>query len=177
MRKLTLLVTVILFLGVPAIAQNAPTIEVFGGYSHVEADVSNTSFSMNGGEVAFTQNLNNWFGGTLDFGTQYGKRNGFNVNTQQIMYGPVFAYRKMSAITPFGHVLLGVVRGSQGFAGISQPATKFGAAFGGGVDFKLSKHISIRAIQGDYVMSRFLNTHQNNLRLSAGVVLTFGKTR
>lgn len=177
MRKLTLLVTIILFLGVPAMAQNAPAVEFFGGYSHVEADFSNTSFSMNGAEVAMTQNLNNWFGGTLDFGTQYGSRNGFNVNAQQIMYGPVFAYRKSPSFTPFGHVLVGVMRGGQGFAGISQPATKFGAAFGGGVDFKVNKHFSIRAIQADYLMSRFLNTHQNNIRLSAGIVLTFGQTK
>src|SRR5439155_22714809 len=102
MRKLTLFVTMILFLGVPAMAQNASTIEIFGGYSHVVEDFSNTSFNLNGAEVSMTQNLNNWFGGTLDFGTQYGTRNGFNVNTQQIMYGPVFAYRKSSSFKPFG---------------------------------------------------------------------------
>src|SRR6266700_2603252 len=134
MRKLTLIVTMILFLGVPAMAQDAPTVEFFGGYSHVVADFSNNSFNLNGAEVAMTQNLNNWFGGTFDFGTQYGTRNGFNVNTQQIMYGPVFAYRRSSSFTPFGHVLAGVVRGSQGFAGISHTDTKFGAEFGGGVD-------------------------------------------
>jgi hypothetical protein len=168
---------VFLFLSVPAMAQNAPSVEFFGGYSHVIADMSNTSFSLDGTEVSMTQNLNNWFGGTLDFGTQYGSRNGFNVNMQQIMYGPVFAYRKSSAFTPFGHVLLGAVRGSQGFAGISQPAFKFGGAFGGGLDIRLNKRFSVRVIQADYLMSRFLGTRQNNLRVSAGIVLTFGKAK
>src|SRR5579862_186664 len=177
MRKITVLVAMFLFVGVSARAQSAPSIEFFRGYSHVEADISNTSFSLNGGEVSMTQNLNSWFGGTLDVGTQYGTRNGFNVNTQQIMYGPVFSYRKMSSITPFGHVLVGAVHGSQGFDGISQSAFKFGAAFGGGLDIKLNKRFSVRAIQVDYLLSRFLSTNQNNIRISAGIVVTFGKEK
>jgi len=45
---------------------------------------------------------------------------------------------------------------------------------GGGVDFALTDRIAIRPIQADYLMSRFLGTRQDNIRLSAGIVLRFG---
>ena len=131
MQKVTWLVSLVLLLGVTAMAQETPKAEVFGGYSHFVADVGGTSINMNGFHVSVRENLNSWFGGDLDFSTNYGTEAGFNVNTQSIMYGPVFAYRKRSRVTPFAHVLLGAVRGSDGFVGISKSATKVGVAPGG----------------------------------------------
>jgi peptidoglycan-associated lipoprotein len=52
-------------------------------------------------------------------------------------------------------------------------------AAGGGMDFKLSKLISIRPIQAEYYLTKFpdgLNNRQNNFRLSSGVVFRFGRT-
>lgn len=180
MQKVTWLVTLVLVLGVTAMAQDTPKAEVFMGYSHLVADFNspikgNSTFNLNGAEFAVSENLNSWFGGMLDVAAQFGTRNGFNVNSEQYLYGPTFSYRKVSGFTPSAHILLGGMRGSQGFAGISVSDTKFCAAPGGALDIRLSDRISIRAIQADYVMSRFLATHQNNLRLSAGIVLTFGK--
>jgi opacity protein-like surface antigen len=175
MQKVTWLVALVLLLGATAMAQDTPKAEIFGGYSLLVADFSHSSFHLNGGSVSVTENVNSWFGGMLDFSTQFGTRSGFSVNSQQIMYGPVFAYRKASSVTPSAHVLLGAVRGSAGFLGISQPDTDFGLALGGGVDVKLTKIVSIRVIQADYLMTRFLSTHQNNIRASAGIVLNFGK--
>jgi len=177
MRRLSWFVMVWLLLGASAFAQDIPKIELFGGYSHLTADLGNTSFNLDGGEGSGVQNVNSWFGGMLDFATQFGTRNGFKVNSQQIMYGPVFSYRKSSAFTPSAHVLLGAVRGSQGFAGISQSSTRFGAAFGGSFDYKLSKAVSIRVIQADFLVTNFLGTHQNSLRLSTGLVFTFGSLK
>ena len=72
------------------------------------------------------KNLNNWFGGVLDFSTHFGTRAGLNVNAQSIMYGPLVAYRKSKSVTPSVHFLLGAVRGSAGYDGISKPDTHFG---------------------------------------------------
>ena len=177
MRKFSLFMMVWVFLGATAMAQNAPKFEVFGGYSHLLGDLSHTSFNLDGGEGAAVQNVNNWFGGMLDFGVQWGTRNGYNTNSEQIMYGPVFSYRKLSAFTPAAHVLLGAVRGSQGFAGIPSVATTFGAAFGGSVDIKISKMLSFRVIQGDLIVTDFMKEHQESLRVSSGLVFTFGSTR
>jgi len=175
MQKVTWLVSLVLWLGVTAMAQETPQAEVFGGYSHFVADVGGASVNMNGFHVSVRENFNSWFGGDLDFSTHYGTEVGFNVNTQSIMYGPVFAYRKRSRVTPFAHVLLGAVRGSDGFVGISKSATKVGVAPGGGVDVKLSDMVSIRLVEADYMMTRFLSVRQDNIRVSAGIVLTFGK--
>ena len=54
-------------------------------------------------------------------------------------------------------------------------------AVGGGLDYRLSHKISIRIPQAEYLHSEFLNGSvtghlQNNLRLSTGVVFSFGTT-
>jgi hypothetical protein len=49
---------------------------------------------------------------------------------------------------------------------------------GGGLDWKLTSAIGIRLFQAEYLYSQFQNggtygNHQNNLRISAGIVLNF----
>jgi hypothetical protein len=54
---------------------------------------------------------------------------------------------------------------------------------GGGLDIKISKHVSVRPIQLEYFMTRLWNpitdikNTQNNLRYSAGVNFTYGEER
>jgi hypothetical protein len=48
---------------------------------------------------------------------------------------------------------------------------------GGGVDVRVSKHVSIRAVNAEYFLTKIpdgLNQRQNNFRLGAGIVLRFG---
>jgi predicted metalloprotease with PDZ domain len=55
-------------------------------------------------------------------------------------------------------------------------------AYGGGLDVRLSDHFSIRIAQADYLYTKHdfslgasgVARHQNNLRVSAGLVVTFG---
>jgi opacity protein-like surface antigen len=89
-------------------------------------------------------------------------------------YGPVFSYRKHERLTPYGHVQFGAVHGSVGYLGISESAFKFAMAAGGGVDINLNPRIAIR-VQGDYLMTRFLDLRQDNLQFSSGVVIHFGR--
>jgi hypothetical protein len=157
-----------------AVAQEVPRIEVFGNYSHLVANVNGTSVNLNGWGVSVGENLNRWFGGTLDFSTHYATQAGFNVNTETLMYGPVVSYRNIPKITPFAHVLMGVVRGSPGYLGVSQADRVFGLMTGGGLDLAVNDRFAIRVLQADYLMSRFLKTRQDNIRLSAGIVLRLG---
>jgi hypothetical protein len=49
---------------------------------------------------------------------------------------------------------------------------------GAGVDWKVSPRIAIRLLQADYLHSEFLNgggNRQENIRLSTGVVFSFGR--
>jgi hypothetical protein len=98
-------------------------------------------------------------------------------NTQSLTYGPVFSYRKNKRIVPFGHGLLGAVRGGSGYLNISKPEMRFGAYVGGGLDVKVSPNIALRVIQADYLLTRFSGARQDNLRLSAGIVLLLGKKK
>jgi len=116
------------------------------------------------------------------------------------MAGPVLSYRTKSKITPFAHVLFGVDRtrlGASTLSGVSSPVsttattdTDLAVALGGGVDYKIFRHVALRVGQLDYYhtsldMTKFyqsafgvgllqgLATHQGNLRFSAGAVLRF----
>jgi len=49
---------------------------------------------------------------------------------------------------------------------------------GGGFDYRLSRRLSLRPIQADYLFTHFpngTNDHQNNLRLTTGLAVRFGE--
>jgi hypothetical protein len=178
MRK-ALIFLALLIPPVSALAQQTPKVELFGGYSNLtpNIDVNNFSnnFNLSGFNVSLTENLNSWFGGVLDLSTHFGTEAAFKTNMQSVMYGPVFAYRKHPRIVPFVHGMAGVVRGGPGYLGISKAEPEFGMIGGGGVDLMISSRVSLRLVQADYLMTRFSSTHQDNIRLSAGIVFRFGK--
>ena len=173
MRKLMWILALMLFLALPAMAQT-PQVEVFGGFSYLRADVGGADLNQKGWNFSVNENLNNWLGGVADFSGHYGHEAGLNVNDHTFMFGPRFSYRKNSSFTPFAQVLLGGMRASRGYLGISQPTTDFAAAFGGGLDVKIHDKVAIRVIQAEYVVTPFLSLRQDNFRLSAGIVLQFG---
>jgi opacity protein-like surface antigen len=65
-------------------------------------------------------------------------------------------------------------------ARLTASQTAFAMAIGGGLDLKISKHMSFRPIGLDYYMTRLQNlrtqgdNNQNNLRYTAGFNFTFG---
>jgi opacity protein-like surface antigen len=175
MRKAYWFMVALLVLPLTAAAQNTPVVEVFGGYSHMVGDLNNSTFNLNGVGGSVEENLNKWFGGKLDISSQFGTEAGFKVNTQTIAYGPVFSYRKNPKVRPFAEGLLGAVRGSAEYLGVSQSEYRFGAMLGGGVDVRLTDRVSLRLIQADYLMTRFSSTTQDNIQISAGLVFRFGR--
>ncbi len=86
-----------------------------------------------------------------------------------------------SSFQPFGQVLAGVAHSSGTLVQGSQSATTnagaaFAGNFGGGVDLHANQRFSIRLVEADYLLTTFdngSNDHQNNLRISAGVVIHF----
>lgn len=177
MRKVTELgaLLVLLFLSLPAMARDIPRVELFGGYSYERADISSMDLAMRGWNASITENVNNWFGGVVEFSGHYAHPAGTKVNVHSFMFGPVFSFRKMGGFTPFAHGLIGAVHGSKGYLGLSEGDFDFGAAAGGGLDIDVHRIVSIRLIQADYVVTPFLSLRQNNVRVSAGIILRFGK--
>ena len=182
--------------------------EVFGGYSFQRADVREYFISrptpliyaarhhyvnMNGWELSVTENLNRWFGGTLDIIGYYGSPAVGSVTTRDhiysILYGPQFMYRKDTNIgapgrlifssVPFAHILFG---GAHTSATVGPPGPhasdfSFAMALGGGLDWPLTSDASIRLLQLDYLRTNALGAGQNNYRASIGVVLRLGKPK
>lgn len=181
MRRFMWMVGLLAVVALPARAQNTPKVELMGGYNYLRSDLGGANLSLNGWQASVTENLNSWFGGTAEFSGFYANITpplgppDINVNAHSFLFGPQFSHRKNPNFTPFIHVLLGGFRGSQGYLDISQPKTDFAAEFGGGIDIKIHKNIAIRVIQADYVATPFLDQRQDNVRLSAGIVLRFGE--
>jgi opacity protein-like surface antigen len=94
-------------------------------------------------------------------------------------------------LTPFVHALFGVSTfhfNAPAFGGspaFSESDNAFSFAFGGGLDWKVTRHIAIRLAQVDYQQTRLLHTiavqslvspdNQNNFKYSGGIVIRFGE--
>jgi hypothetical protein len=173
MRRLTWLLPVMAFFCLPAKAQETPQWELSGGYSHFFANVGDNSFNLHGGGGAIQENVNDWFAGRVEIHAFGGDTAGVHVTAQTYTFGPVFSYRKFERLTPFVHAQLGAIHASSGYLGISESATKFMQAPGGGIDIGLNPRVAVR-LQGDYVSTDFLKDHQNNFQFSALVVIRLG---
>jgi len=86
-----------------------------------------------------------------------------------------------SSLHPFGQVLAGVAHSSGTLVQGTNPASAnagaaFAGSFGGGLDLRATSRFSVRLVEADYLLTTFdngSNNHQNNLRISAGVVFRF----
>lgn len=174
MKRVLWLMPAILLFCATAKAQYVPAWEAEGNYSFLRANVNGTAFNLNGGGGSLTENLNDWLGGRFEVNAWGGTEAGTNVSAQTFTYGPVFSYRRFDRVTPFAHIQLGAVHASAGYLDISESAFKFAATAGGGADVTLTDRVAVR-VQGDYLLTRFLNTSQNNIQLTAGLVIRIGK--
>ena len=189
MRKLWFGVSLMLLIPMAAMAQgDYPKAELFGGYSYFRSNPD--GFNLNGWNASATANITNWFGVEGDFSGHYGSPRVFgfevpfvDVSSHTFMAGPKLTYRAKTVV-PFAHFLIGAARASTGAFGFSISDTAMAAVAGGGIDINVNKSLAFRAIQADYLMTRFepgtqllfggFDNRQNNFRISAGLVLKLG---
>jgi hypothetical protein len=161
---------------------------------------------LNGGSINVAYNFNHWLGLVGDFGGFPDSRlilNRPGILSREVpssgkvftyLLGPRFSYRGYRRITPFAQVLVGAIQASDvtidgctGAPGCTalQSNTAFALTAGLGLDLNVSHHFALRLLQAEY-MTTFLddasftqgvNGHQNDVRLSAGVVFRFGGER
>jgi len=183
-----------LFLAGLAAAQAPTSGNVFFGYSY-----ENSSDSTLGGNVS-RPNLQGWeaslegkiiphLGIVADLSGHYGSQ-GFvttlaagNVNGHEleVLFGPRLSI-SVGHFTPFAEAMVGLAHINLGgsatssqtglVASLSNSNTAFASAFGGGLDYRLIRHVALRDA-GDYVRTQFFSTSQSDLRLSTGIVLRF----
>jgi hypothetical protein len=161
----------------------APKLELYGGYDYtrfnINSDVAgqppSQTFNGNGGGGEVTYNANNWlaFLGAVDglWATNSSKAGA----AMPYLFGPR-AYLRRGKVTPFANVLFGGVLTSSGIATFGWQS-HFAMAAGGGIDVRVSKHVALRPVQAEYLMTKIpdgLNNRQNNFRVGAGIVFRFG---
>ena len=187
-------------LGTAAAAQDQPVPkwELFGGYSFLypNADLhvllpggllpvsSPLESNPRGVGGSLTYDFNRWFGLTLDGSTHWGSgettlgKEIDDVGFSNLSFGPKVTFRK-THVAPFLEALVGDHRlAPDAFHDID----KLGFMFGGGLDFKVSKHVALRLPRVDYVMSSYRygpsattgSTDLRGIRAQAGLVFTWG---
>jgi outer membrane immunogenic protein len=86
----------------------------------------------------------------------------------------------LHAPQPFAQALVGGGHAGGGIAGAGDGSSTFVTRIGGGIDLPVRSGVSIRIIQADYYLTDFansVNNHQNNLLLTAGVVLHWSRIK
>jgi len=180
MRKLWI-VCGLLFLAVAsAQAQESRGLEVSGAYQFTRFNPGNgaSAFNCQGGSGSFGAYLTAQIGVIGEFGgcKVTGLPTGVNAHSLNYMVGPRFYFHPHDRIFPFCQALIVGDRLSAGASGVGTGSTSaFAAALGGGADVTLTRHISLRALQVDYLYTHFNSASQNNLRLQTGLVYRFGR--
>ena len=145
-----------------------PKAEVYGGYQFTRVE---GGYNGNGFNFGATGNLNNYFGITADFGTNFLSVEGASLHNYTYTFGPQLALRANKGYTPFVHALIGGGRiSSPDVSGSISGMTMFA---GGGVDINMNRYAAFR-VGADWMMFRGdgLNTSKN-FRVPVGVVFKF----
>lgn len=175
----------LLFVSFPALAQRpkspgsarGPVIELFGGYARtpIKSGVTTTG---NGVVGSFAWNAKSW----LQIAADASYNRGSSSLTENTLYGNhygprVFYHHLSRSFTPFAEALfggshVGTKFRAPGFRDYSDNG--FSTKIGGGVDFNLIPHLSIRLFDVDLYRTSFFNSHQNTYWISSGLVIRLG---
>jgi outer membrane protein OmpA-like peptidoglycan-associated protein/opacity protein-like surface antigen len=177
--------------------QPPPKWELFGGYSVFDPGATITGqlpgallplssrleWNPRGAGASVTYDFNKWLGLTLDTSTHWGSGESTfakridDAAFSNLSIGPKVTFRH-NRFSPFLEVLVGDHRlMPDGFHDVD----KLGVMFGGGLDINVSRHVALRLIRADYVISNYrygppsvASTDIRGLRAQTGLVFTFG---
>jgi hypothetical protein len=181
-----ILVLSCLFLFAALAGAQAPSGNVFFGYSFYNTDLSSIDrANTNGWEATVEGKIVPFLGFVADFDAHYGSQNfpscatslsgvicgtyNADITEHNFLFGPRVSF-SVARFRPFAEALFGAGHVDINNGGGSD--TSFATAIGGGLDYKIIRPIAWR-FQGDYVQTRFFSATQNNVRISTGLVLRF----
>jgi outer membrane immunogenic protein len=180
MRKL-LIVCGLLMVAASARAQENRGFEVSGNYQFVRFNPGGGSDGLNchGGSGSAGAYLSPRIGVIGEFGAckVTGMPSGTTAHEMNYLFGPrVYFPSSHGRVFPFVQALFGGERFSASATGFgSASSNAFAWTAGGGADVTLTRHVSLRAIQVEYLYTHFGGESQNNLRLQSGIVYRFGR--
>jgi outer membrane protein OmpA-like peptidoglycan-associated protein/opacity protein-like surface antigen len=174
-----------------------PKWELFGGYSVFDPGAtvygelpgallplsSRLEWNPRGAGASVTYNFDKWLGLTLDTSTHWGSGESTFVKRiddaafSNLSFGPKITFRH-ERFSPFLEVLVGDHRL---MPDAFHDVDKLGVMIGGGLDVKVSRHIALRLIRADFVLSNYRygpssvpSTEIRGLRAQTGLVFMFG---
>lgn len=175
LKKALSFMCLVMLAPLPAMSQEVPKAEVFGGYSWAGGN-------FHGWNASVTGNINRRFGIVADFSGHYGSELEGSILVKQrahsFLFGPRVSFRG-KRLNPFVYALLGATRFEESatISGqrLSHSDTGFSSALGAGLDVKVNDRVYVRAFQIDYFRPNFFGEAHNRGRLAFGVVLHLGK--
>jgi outer membrane protein OmpA-like peptidoglycan-associated protein len=177
--------------------QPPPKWELFGGYSVFDPGAtisgelpgallplsSRLEWNPRGAGASVTYNFDSWVGLTLDTSTHWGSgESGLpkridDAAFSNLSFGPKITFRH-NRFAPFIEVLVGDHRL---MPDAFHDVDKLGVMIGGGIDVNVSRHVALRLIRADFVLSNYRygptsipSTEIRGLRAQTGLVFTFG---
>lgn len=180
MRKFLIACGLLLLATVSTLAQENRGVEVSGDYQYVRFNPGNGASGINcqGGSGSFGAYLTARVGVIGEFAAckVTGLPSGATAHEMNYLFGPRMYFRSRGKVFPFVQTLVGAERFSAGLSGVGSGATNaFAWTAGGGADVTLTRHVSLRLIQVEYLYTHFSSASQNSLRLQSGIVWRFGR--
>lgn len=97
-------------------------------------------------------------------------------------FGPRYRWHADHRLSTYGEGLIGEANGFKSLfptiTGAQTSANSFASQAGGGLDYRVSQHIAVRAVEAAWQHTQLpngTNNVQNDLRLGAGLILRFGR--
>lgn len=161
----------------------APSLEVAVTYNAARgAGVAGDHFWMQGGSAQLEGRFYRGWGLAADVGGLHVANinsTGVGLDMVTATFGPRYTWSpKHARWSVFAQGLAGEAFGMNsifpGPLAASSTSNSFAIKAGGGLNIALSRHFALRAIEADYLSTRFANTtnnEQNNVALGAGLVL------
>jgi opacity protein-like surface antigen len=188
MKKFLYLLLAMLVLSLPVLAQE--NIEFYGGYRHISGDQGLDGYTLGGGwNPISTFQLYLTYDGTYDNSTigAFALTNVgltlVNSHMQEVLTGPRYflpgAFKGHGHLK--GHLLVPYIEAGFGearlhtdlrqvnFAAVQAADTAFAWQLGGGADFRLYRHFTVRSDLG-FLRTHFANSGQGRVRLGFTVV-------
>lgn len=196
MRKLFLMAILIASAAPLTFAQTASDdynkLDVYAGFSHNRVDtglgdddpdlddIFDEREGYNGVEASVTGNVSRYFGVKADYSFHRNEidfgADSTDFRIHNFLGGVQFKDNaKETKVKPFAHLLAGVAHQSVDLTDLDNTFTDFSetgfaAAIGGGLDFRVSDRVDVRAIQFDYNPNHINGNTQHNFRVGVGVV-------
>ena len=149
-------------------------LEFFGGYAYMRLSGNGYGSNIHGALGSFGWNVKPWLQIVGDSSYNVATVSGTKTVLYGNHFGPRIFYRPKNgrAATPFVEVLFGGSRvDTTPSGGYRVSENGFSVKAGGGLDWKISRHVTVRLFDADYYRTSFASGAQNNYWASSGIIL------